>query len=88
LFPSQAAIRQCITDPAATASSVLAACSHELEPHQLSQVLALRGLMAFDLLMHALTKRHLVTMGSTGVLQAEVVCTVHRTCNNYEIHRL
>ncbi len=63
----QVHVLRCITDASLEASEALgpaAACLTKPEQHQ--QLLALRGLLACDLLLHALQKRHLVEYGRWG----------------------
>lgn len=56
----QAAIRSCITYPDKSTDIL---DPFALAPDQLSHVMALRGLLAHGLLVHALMKRHLVDFG-------------------------
>jgi hypothetical protein len=54
----------CVTDPSVGAVEALGLGADDtLQPAQLQQLLALRGLLACDLLLHGLQHRHLVNYG-------------------------
>jgi hypothetical protein len=61
-------VLRCITDTSAEASKGLGMARAGLtKPEQLQQLLALRGMLGCDLLLHALQKRHLVEYGRWAV---------------------
>jgi hypothetical protein len=59
----QGAIKRCITDASHSADATLSERHGALATDQVDQVLALRGLLACDLLCHCLQKRHNVDYG-------------------------
>ena len=54
---------RCMTDPSVDAMEALGPAAKALEAVQLAQLLALRGLLACDVLLHGLQRRHLVDYG-------------------------
>jgi hypothetical protein len=62
--PPQQQLLRCMTDASVEAEQALGPALDALtKPEQLQQLLALRGLLGCDLLLHALQKRHLVEYG-------------------------
>jgi hypothetical protein len=61
--PVQERVLVCLTDPSVDALHALGPEAEGLKEEQLQQLLALRGLLACDLLLHGLQRRHLVEYG-------------------------